>query len=381
MKKWKSLIKMYPWVVLFALFLFGYMILDLTHTDRARSELENRPLSMRPKLSWNVLMSGSYDEKYDKYINDQFIGRDAWITLKSWTESLLMKTENNGVIYGKDAYLFSAYPSIDMSRYEPNMRYLCEFFEKYPDLSFTLAIVPNAYEVLTEKLPYGSIWADEEAALQQLYSRTESMDNVEILDLFTPLRAKKEEYIYYRTDHHWTTLGAYYAAESYASKKGLVLPPYESMRLRQIDDFYGTNFSKAKKVGTLADTITYYDATVESVTINGEEKSGLYDEAQWKVRDKYAAFLWGNNNFTTILSGTGKNTDPGKNTRVLLIKDSFGNCFAPFLTELYGEVDVIDLRYVNKMSPYLQGQEYDDIIILYNFESLATDGYLATLRY
>lgn len=370
-----------PWAVLFAAFILLFTALDMAAPTRTRSEMENRELKTRPKLSWRVLMDGEYDEKFDSYINDQFVGRDGWITLKSLCESLLGKTENNGILYGKDGYLFVKLDTLDRGRSEDNLRYVREFFDKYPELPITFCVIPNSSAVLTDKLPFGVPLIDQAAVIAGAYDS--APERVATLDLFPVLSAHREEDIYYRTDHHWTVYGAYLAAQAYAQQKGMELPPFAEFEAtaRTVEGFYGTSYSKAKKVGTAPDRMLLPDIPL-TITVNGEQKPGLYDEEKLLTRDKYAAYLWGNNNFT-VLTGTNNRYPAagGRKTRVLLIKDSFANSFAPFLTYLYDEVDILDLRYVNQLSGYLDAAEYDDILLMYNFESLMTDPYLATLRY
>lgn len=368
-----------PWVLLFALFIAVFTLLDMSATNRARSEMENRPLKQRPKLSWAALMSGSYDEDFDSYINDQFVFRDTWIAMKSVSESLLQKQENNGVVYGKDGYLFGKFDKLDRSRYDPNVQYILEFLEKYPKLPVTVAVIPNSYAVLTEKLPYGLPVVNQKQEIESIYAQLPQ--RVPALDFFAPLEAHAQEYIYYRTDHHWTSYGAYLAAQAYARQKGMELPPLQDLPAQETEGFYGTHFSKAKKAGLPADTLAYYDIPVDSVIIDGKEKGGLYDLEKLQTRDKYAAFLWGNNNTTVIRSSNNRYHQDGKTSRVLLIKDSYGNSFAPFLTYLYDEIHVVDLRYMHQLSGYLESADFDDILLMYNFESLATDTHIATLRY
>lgn len=377
LKLWRSC----PWVILFAAFILLWTALDMAAPIRTHSEMENRELRTRPKLSWRVLMDGEYDEKFDGYINDQFVGRDGWISLKSFCESLLGKTENNGILYGKEDYLFVKIDALDRERSENNLRYVREFFAKYPELPITFCVIPNSCAVLTDKLPFGVPLIDQAAIIAGAYGS--APDGIAVLDLFPVLGAHKGEEIYYRTDHHWTVYGAYLAAQAYAQQKGMELPPFAEFEAsaRRVEGFYGTSYSKAKKVGTPPDSLLLPDIPL-SIAVAGEQKPGLYDEQKLQTRDKYAAYLWGNNNFTVL---TGANNRypaaDGSKTRILLIKDSFGNSFAPFLTYLYDEVDILDLRFVNQLSGYLAEQEYDDILLMYNFESLMTDPYLATLRY
>ncbi|RGB63789.1 DHHW family protein [Provencibacterium massiliense] len=379
LKKTLRALREYPWVILFALFILSYTVLDMSFTNKSYSELENRPLKTRPKMSFSTLMSGDYDEKFDAYINDQFFGRDGWITLKSRTESALLKTENNEIVYGKDGYLFKKYDRIDGEKYQANERYIREFFEKYPQQEITFCVVPNSYEILKDKLPVGLSLVDEAAEIERLYAGLP--DNVTAQNVYSTLWEHRDDYIYYRTDHHWTTYGAYLAVCAYAGERGMTPPPLEAIDSQKVPNFYGTYFSKAKKAGAKADVITYYEVPVRSVTVADEERDGLYDLQKFETRDKYAAFLWGNNNRTVIESDQNLNKVEGKKTRVLLIKDSYGNCFAPFLCYLYDEVVIADLRYLPKASDLMEDGQYDDVLLMYNFESLASDGYLAKLRY
>lgn len=377
MRYFKRLLKTAPIAVIFAVFILVFTLLDMSFTNRARSEMENRPLATRPKLSWSVLMDGSYDEKFDTYINDQFVGRDWWITLKSFAEIALLKTENNGVLYGKDEYLFGKLDMLDRERYPQNTRYLSEFFTKYPQQQMTLLLAPNSYEILTHKLPFGFRGVDETGEIAGIYGSLPK--NVRALSLTERYRdaALSGAELYYRTDHHWTTEGAYLAVEKYAKTVGKTLPPLSEIPvLRRESDFLGTYYSKAKKAGQRTDTLTLYDTPVVSVTIDDSEKQGLYDLEKLSTRDKYAAYLWGNNNVTKIVSR--ESDDP---SRLLVIKDSYGNSLVPFLTYLYDEITVLDLRYLQGVESFLEAGQFEDLLLCYNFETFTQDGNLAKLRY
>lgn len=378
----KKILK-YPVLVLFFLFIFGYTVFDLCHYNRATSELENRDLAQRPAFHLKEFYNNEFSPKYETYINDQFVLRDQWITLKSVSESLLGKTENNGIMYGEDGFMFQHYmeSDVDLPRIQKNIGFLNEFIQMYPQLNISVGIIPNAYTVYPEYVPMGAGQADQIAHTNEIYAALpESVTKMDFLPAFTQ---HKDEYIFYRTDHHWTTLGAYYGYEAFCQQKGITeIGALTEMDGILVEDFYGTYFSKTKKHNAAPDSITYYDVPVDSVTINGEEKSGLYDMAQWNKRDKYAAFLWGNHGITTIYSSNNLRHKEGETSRILLIKDSYGNCFAPYLTYQYDEVWVIDLRSIpNKMSELLAAQSFDDVLILYNFMNFASDTNLAKLRY
>ena len=368
----------YPLVLLFALFILGCTAMDLTQTNRKFSEMENRYLQQKPKFTVKTLLNNTYTQKYEEYINDQFFNRDSWITIKSMAESAIGKVENNGIVYGSDHYMFEKYRTLDEKRFSDNIRYVKEFAEKYPDRHVSLMIVPSSYMVLSEKLPTGLGNLDQYARIEELFAGA-AAPNLTAVDPTALLTAHKEDSIYYKTDHHWTCYGAYLGYLSYLeSVEGKTPVEYESLPKHQVADFYGTYYSKAKLFNTVPDVIEWFDPAVEQVTIDGEEVNGLHDLQKFEERDKYGAFLRGNNGLTVIKSSAG----PGDGSRILVVKDSYGNSFVPYLLYNYDEVQVVDLRAMaGKMSDLLAENEYDDILLLYSFMNFSSDQNIPKLRY
>ena len=241
---------------------------------------------------------------------------------------------------------------------------------------------------MTDKLPVGleNINIDQKSLIPQLQQQVQG-ENLNTLELLPVMESHSQEEIYYHTDHHWTTLGAWYAYEAYAQSRGLAYGSLEEMEAwkQAVPDFYGTYFSKSKNFDAQPDTIYWYDFPVTDVTIDGKYTlptsdggeipvEGMYNVSQFSQRDKYAAFLYGNNGLTVIKSENNKNHQDGVTSRVLLIKDSYGNSLAPFLTWSYDEVYVVDLRALPMtMSQLLEQTEFDDVLILYNYESFQLD--------
>ena len=375
----KKILK-YPAVWLFFLFLFGYMVLDMSQYHKTFSELENRELAQRPTFTLSSFYNNQFSPKYESYINDQFVFRDQWISLKSRAESLLGKIENNGIMYGKDGYMFQHYTTADTQRIQTNTTYINEFVQMYPQLNITVGIIPNSYMIYPEKVPLGAGQVDQTQLTDEIYQALDP--SVKTLDFLTPLKAKKQEYIFYRTDHHWTTLGAYYGYSYFCEQNGWEPVALDTIGKTEVEGFYGTYFSKTKLYNAVPDTLTYYQIPVDEVSIDGEPVDGLYDKEQFSKRDKYAAFLWGNHGITLIKSQNNLRKEEGKTSRILVIKDSYGNSFAPFLTYQYDEVYVLDLRAIPmKMSEFLAENTFDDVLILYNFMNFSTDTNLAKLRY
>lgn len=410
--KIKELLK-YPLVWIFALFIFGFFLADMLLPDKLYSEFENSKLQQKPELTVESFFDSTYGTKYETYVNDQFPARDQWITLKAVTEISLGKLENNNIIYGKDDYLFEKLQIIEepnasagsnaanKKQIERNMRFMNEFFQMY-ELPLTFAIVPNGYAVMTDKLPAGVDLPDQETLIPEIYNSFTKDDELTFLHFLPTLREHQDEYIYYRTDHHWTTLGAYYAYVEYCKEKGFEPVSLEELDANEVSDFYGTYYNKCKKPGQDSDVITWYDIPVQSFRFSGDTSDenllkqaevvqwntmpmlsvdGMYQLEQFDTRDKYAAFTWGNNGFTQIVSENNRN--PGEEpSRLLLIKDSFANSMVPFLTYHYDEIWIVDLRSIPmNISQLLSENEFTDVFVMYNFSSFLTDTDIARLRF
>ncbi|WP_027398158.1 DHHW family protein [Anaerovorax odorimutans] len=369
----------YPLIILFTLIVFGFTVLDTFTHDKSYSQLENRVLVQRPNPTLEKIISNEYTKDYEEYIDDQILGRDEWIDIKSRVEFILAKVENNGIIYGTDHYLFEKYKIMNETRLNKNVNFIMEFIKdcKYP---VTFGIIPNSYMKNQDKLPYGLDNLNQYTYINDIDDKIKKINNnngkeTEILNL-NDLNLK-----YYKTDHHWTTQGAYIAYEQLMKQYSLPIISVEQLsEFKKVEkDFYGSYFNKCKVFNAEPDIITYYDIPIERVTIDGKDKNGIYDFSKLKSRDKYGMFLYGNNGITKIISNNKINkTD--KKTKILIIKDSYANCFTPFLTYNFDEVTVIDLRSIGvKLSDYLNENEFDKVLILYNFKSLANDVNIAKI--
>lgn len=376
----KKLFK-HPLLVLFAVFIVGFTVLDCVTPTRTHSEFESN-LAQMPKFSFKDLFNGKFTADYESYVNDQFLLRDEWITLKSYVETVFGKVENNGVIYGKDGYLFEKLTSYDEARLKLNIEAVQKFCEKYPELSVKFALIPNSYEVLADKLPVASPVLDQEKLINEIYSKVSSADNVDIL---SSLKAHNSEYIYYKTDHHWTTLGAYYAYEKLCDVFEIGKVNINHLTENTVKDFYGTYFSKAKSFTIKPDIIRYYDVNA-SMAIMTSDQTGkfvpetsfatLYDEGMFHTRDKYSAFIHSNNGLSVIT-----NNGEYEKERLLVIKDSYSNSLLPFLSTDYKEIVVVDLRYMFNISMVLEQYDFDDVLIMYNVSTFTGDTDVVKLKY
>ena len=237
-------------------------------------------------------------------------------------------------------------------------------------------LAPAASVIYPENVPANAPLLDEDAYLDQLSAAVQAAGG-RFVDVRQTLAEHKDEYIYYRTDHHWTSLGAYYAYQQLCGALGLTPFDPAAHTALTAENFYGTHYSKARTWNAVPDTITYYDLpnslTIYNVTAAGQptdgQTTGLYDTDKLNVYDKYAMFLHGNNGLSRIEGdGTG---------RILVIKDSYANCFAPYLTANYAQIDVVDFRNYNYgLDQLIADNDYDQILVLYSFDSFKSDPYL-----
>ena len=379
-KKTFSSLKQYPVLLAFSLFFVGLFVLDLAAPDRAYSELENTNLTQRPTLS-SVSASGlnTYFTSYTKYVKDQVFGRDQWISLQSMVETtLFQKEQSGGILLGKDHMMFPrtyGLVSSETRTLPKNTAALESLCQRYPG-KVQVMLVPAASAVYPENVPANAPLLDEDTYLDQLSERVQAAGG-RFVDVRPVLSAHKDEYLYYRTDHHWTTLGAYYAYTQLCDALGLTPFDRDAHPALTAERFYGTHYAKARTWNAEPDTITYYDLpnplTIYTVTGPGQPTegtaTGLYDTDKLRVYDKYAMFLHGNNGLSRITGdGTGK---------ILVLKDSFANSFAPYLTANYATIDILDFRNYNYgLDKLIADNDYDAILVLYSFDSFKSDPYL-----
>lgn len=369
----KEKIAKYMTVVVFATLILGFAIANLLTQDIAFSESENRYLQQKPKFSFERLLSGEYAEEIEKYKTDQFIMRDEFIGLKTQIDYLSGKKDTNGVFFAADGYLIEKHEITDVNQMNKNIGFVSQFADKATALlgkeHVSIMIVPTAGNILADKLPSNATDFDQHPLLDEIAGL-----NATVPDLQKALSARKRDDIFYKTDHHWTTLGAYYGYRAWCDatgNKGRTMAEFTQEEVT--NEFYGTIYSKARLFSTKPDTIIRYmpnEQTKFTVTYNQGEKvmDTLYQDEFLQKRDKYSYFLGGNNPVVKIEGGE-KN---GK--KLLLIKDSYAHSIAPFFATDFEEVHMLDLRYLNiSVEEYIKTNSITDTVVLYNTINFAKD--------
>ena len=351
----------------FCLFLGGLLVWHLVLPDRDRSETENRTLAQWPELSWSAIKDGSYMEGVEDYIADQFPLRDEWTGLKARAEQLIGKKEFNGVYLCGDK-LIQKVETPDAELVEKNLDYLSRL-EGNTDIPVYLGLIPSAAETWSDQLPAGAQSWDQAAFLQEVAEL-----GIPMVDFSGALSAHADEDIFYRTDHHWTTLGAYYGYTAVMEALGREPLPQDAFTPETAsEDFNGTLYSISGIHWLTPDTMEYWvkddGFSVTSWRTGAPEAAELYDRSYLEQKDKYSSFLGGNQPLCVIRNEAA--TAEGK---ILLVRDSYADALAPFLASSFSEVHLLDLRYY-RMSPaqYAQENGIDSIVVLYSVPNFVTD--------
>lgn len=361
MKRFSRLI---PALTFFVMLLAG-LSAGILQKDHTYSSAENRLLQKFPKFSVKRVLNGKFQKKYETYLSDQFPQRDSWVKFQTAAEKAFGKKESNNVYFGKEGYLLEKYTDKDFNKkiVNRNINALEKFVKQASKSSdVKVMMVPTKTYTLDTYLPAFAETYDENI----FYSKLEKKlpDNV-LVPVYDTLHQHSDEYIFYKTDHHWTTLGAWYGYSAYQTACGRDLETAEAKKKfkKVSDNFLGTTHSKVN-LNSQKDEIYIYEPEKEiKVVYNlGEKTENTFYQTKFlKKKDKYSVFFGGNQALLEISCGK-----KSKKT-LLVIKDSFANCLIPFLAEDYGTVVVADMRHLNiGMSMLLRKYQPTDVLVLYN---------------
>ncbi len=367
--------------VLFCLFIFGFGIALLVLPDREFSEQENRYLTQfeAPTLDSVFGEEGKFMTDFEKYVNDQFPLRDQWIQLKAWSERLSGKQENNKVYFGTDGQqtLFAQYTKpTDLAQ---RVNYVNQLGANL-DVPVYFGLIPDKTWVWADRLPDHAPLADDGSTIRDAQALMSG--DVNFIDLSDALHG---EDVFYRTDHHWTTMGAYQGYTALMSAMNGSFTLLDSEPTLVSDSFYGTTWSSAGAGWVKPDemytwvpdngftgntTVTRYP---EGLPIEG---CTLYDRSKLEVKDKYSMFLGGNQGLCVI-----QNPD-AQGGKLLVIRDSYADSLAPFLSLDYQEVHLFDLRYNRtSLKQYVADNGIDQVLVLYSSSNFSTDANLFLLGF
>lgn len=356
----------------FITFLAMFGIINILSPIRTFSEMENRYLAQIPNLNFRNLRLGRVTTGMENFLSDQFFLRDKWVLLKSDIELFTMKRENNGIFIGKDGFLLENYKGPRDNLYK-NINSINNLYALLPNKDFYFLGVPNSVEIFPHKLPPLANPQGQGKVIEIIESNLSG--DIRFINITETMRTNNHEYIYFKTDHHWTMEGAYFAYRYAGSFLGYNPYDFDDFRKDLVsDDFYGTYFSKANNRSTPPDklfVLTPNFPVKYQVRYSGKEEAfdKLYSSKHLEGRDKYSFFLDGNHPLVTISS------DIENNKKILVIKDSYAHSFVPFLANHYSEIHMIDLRYFNtSLTDYIESNMIDEVLFLFNISTFSQDG-------
>ena len=388
-------------IALFAIVLSVVPITTLLLPKSDSSENENRTLAKYPSLinesklekaesledvlaaiKWKYIVereNPSFMDDFETYFADHLAGRELWVKASNKMSSLLGKEEINGV-YTVDGMMIESFREYDEKEVQKSINAVNAFAERYSDIPMYFMLAPTAQEIYKSKIPSYSGITSEKVFIDEC---AEKLVNLNTIDALSYLSGKANEYIYYRTDHHWTSLGAYYAYCASAKQLGFnAISPNMFNVETASSDFRGTLYSKTLDDSIAPDSIEYYflangEPKVTMTRINGDEVEtldSLYVRDYLEVKDKYSSFTGSNVPIVTI------ETDVDNDRQLLIIKDSYAHALVPFLSKHYSKITMVDMRYINTdLNYFINVRDYDQVLFMQNVITFSEESHLKKL--
>ena len=365
-------------IALFLFFILGFGLWHLVSLDKDFSAHENRPLQTLPNFSLTSIKNGNFMDQFESYVADQFPKRNSFLALKGITERAGQKKENNDILFGQDGYLFEAFTMNQGQAFE-NIEAINEFAGNNESLDIGFMLAPTSISIYPERAPRYSPSDNEIGAIKEIYGELDPQ--IHSISVAEALVNQKDHPIYFRTDHHWTMLGAY---EAYALAADIFDFDPQSLedfvREQVSDNFYGSFYSKANDWRIEPDVMEYLrpeeEVKVHVSYDDGSEADSLVWPEALSSRDQYRYFLGGNYGLVKI------ETDIKNGKRLLVVKDSYAHVLVPFFTHHYEEIHMVDLRYFREqIGKYADREDIDDLLIIYNIANFVDDKTLRRISY
>lgn len=383
-------------IALFSAVLLALPIATIALPKQTRSENENRTLAKFPTIidqtkwdkadspkdywdsvKWKYLndrTGHAFKDDFETYFCDHIVGRETWVKTCNQLQTMAGKKEINDV-YTVDGAMLQTFKTYDKEDVAKAVEAINLFAERHPDMPVSMMIAPTSQEFLSSKIPSYAGLLSEKAFIDNVYEQTE---NISTIDCLSHLSGHSDEYIYYRTDHHWTSLGAYYAYTSAAKTLGYT--PYGASAFNietASSDFRGTLYSRTLDDKIVPDLVEYYHLRENAPKIHltttdsdGKpiENDSLYFREYLEVKDKYSSFTGSNAPIVTI------ETDVDNGKSLLLIKDSYAHSLVPFLANHYSKITMVDMRYINvDLNMFVDLDSYTQTMFMYNAITFAQD--------
>ncbi len=368
-------------VVMFCSVILALALLTAFMPKKTISEEENKVLASFPKVTVKSILDAGFMEDFDEYLSDHFAFRTGWIKVETKVQQLLGKKEINGIYITSDR-LIEGVGQPNETAVAGSIDAINQYKQKFGmDKQVALMLVPTAAEIYRDSYSAYAPVLDQADFIKDVYAKLEDVSGV---DVFTSLNTAQDSYIYYRTDHHWTSYGAYIGYAALSKTLGYSAISHDMFNIEHASDsFLGTYYSKVLVGEELADTIDlYYYAgkdVVEEVEIfggtNTETYQSIFFREHLETKDKYSTFLGSNQPIVTVKT----NVDNGQ--KLLMFKDSYSHELVQFLCQHYEQITLIDMRYINQdFTMLVDPDEYTQTLFCYNVNGFSTETNLKKLN-
>ena len=380
-------------LVMMGWFIFNTVSYFANGTQNEYSPSEKRILADFPKVlsddsdsksfgenfldGYKTVASGEFGKGFETFFADHFPDRKLWVGTNAYANLFEGNNGANGVYYCGDGYLINK-PVPEDNKISDNLEMLTDFKSDIGSTPMTAMFVPSTGYIVSDKLPLIHNSYNDDRYLDDINSVLNDADiaTVDLRDSFKTAYNNGDQ-LYYKTDHHWTTRGAYVAYKQLCNKLGLEATPESEFNIEKYENFYGTTYSKGGFWFNQPDTVEVWNNpknTGDNISVlirdGNKEKSqnSMFFHEHDSDDDKYPIFIDGNHAYTEI---TNKNA---KNGTIIVVKDSFSHCMAPFLAENYKKVILVDMRYNSlDITALTQREKPEQVLVLYGIDNFAED--------
>jgi hypothetical protein len=369
--------------VVFLIFIYGIALWFLFSPKTDYSSSEKRYLQKFPDANVEKVLSGEFGSEFETFFADRFPQRNTWVGINAYTTLAEGNNGASGVYNCKNGYLINKPVSTD-NNLDKNVGAVVDF-AKTIDAPTTVMLVPSTGYIADDVLPTFHDKYNDDEDISKI-SSTLSKEKIGFVDLRERFKSeyKNGSQLYYKTDHHWTTKGAYTGYQELCKALGVIPIDDSTLKKDSYPDFYGTTYSSSGFWLTPPDNIEIWsnpNNSSKNISVkitegaNIKTSGSMYFTDHLKEDDKYPVFIDGNHALTEIT-----NTN-AKNGTILLIKDSFSHSLAPFLAENYSKVVLVDLRYYKEsVSDLVTTYNPEQVVVLYGIDNLATDTDIVWLK-
>lgn len=336
--------------------IYGVFLSSILIKDNSVSYIENKILTKFPRLSYQTIISGRFMDQFDSYATDQFPGRVGFINLKNNFEFCIGKREFRNIYTTKTGRLLEHF-KLNQETLFDNIEGINKLSEKL-NLKSSLLLIPTSAELYKDELPYYAITDNQEEVFNEVKEKVE----INFFSALDSLAKNKDKEIFFKTDHHWTQLGAKIVFEDIFKKE-------VNEELTTVsEEFYGSYYSKALLSFIKPDTLNVYEDIGDyKIHIDYErELDSLYDKTKLETKNKYQYFLSGDPG-RALIEGKGEGS-------ILVLKDSFAHNFIPFMCSEFKEIHIIDPRYYNvNIEEYISEHNIEEIFFIHNISTLNSE--------